>query len=341
MSTRHSKENLLALFAAASLVALAGCRQSGRVYGLDTLVVALESSPLHLDPRIGIDQNSWRVHHVVFNGLMKNGAIGDYVPDLAESVTSEDGAVWNVRLRPSVRFHDGRAVTSRDVVYTYQSLLAPSFLSSKKEPLRIIRSIEAPGPLDVVFRLERPYASFPLQLLFGIVPEGTSAEEGERAPIGTGPYRFVSYHADDRVTFERFDGYFGEKAKLEKLVYKIVSPSSTTACRPTSCRRSRRSRPSPSPKAPARPTSTSPSTSTIRWSGERTCVAPSPWLSTATPSRAAFGAIPSRRRIRSFLQGTGLARTTSRLSRGTSPRRGASSTPRAFPIREAAGLASP
>ncbi|HEV8269549.1 MAG TPA: ABC transporter substrate-binding protein, partial [Thermoanaerobaculia bacterium] len=140
MSTRHSKETVLA-FTAGVLLALAACRQSGRTYGLDTLVVALESSPLHLDPRIGIDQNSWRVHHVVFNGLMKNGAIGDYVPDLAESVTSEDGAVWKVRLRPGVKFHDGRVLGSRDVVYTYESLLAPSFVSSKKEPLRIIRSI--------------------------------------------------------------------------------------------------------------------------------------------------------------------------------------------------------
>ena len=191
--------------------------------------MAIESGPLHLDPRSGTDQNSWRVHHAVFNGLVKNGKPGEYLPDVAESYTTDDAVVWKFRLRDGVTFHDGRRLTSRDVVYTFESLLAPGFASGKKQGLSIVKEIKAPTPLDVEFHLKAPYASFPLQLLIGIVPDGTSARDADSRPIGTGPYRFVSYSPDDRVVFERFDGHFGEKAKLARLVYRIIPDATTRA----------------------------------------------------------------------------------------------------------------
>lgn len=192
-------------------------------------MVAIESSPLHFDPRVGTDQNSWRVHQAVYSGLVKNGAAGEYLPDLADSFSSPDGVTWRFHLREGVRFHDGRPLTSADVAYTFESLLAPGFLSGKKEPLRIVREIATPTPLDVEFRLRTPYASFPLQLLLGIVPKGTTTAEADAHPIGTGPFRFLSYRPDDRVDFERWDGYFGKRAKAARLVYRVVPDATTRA----------------------------------------------------------------------------------------------------------------
>src|SRR5262249_25378725 len=139
----------------------------------DTLVIAPESGPLHFDPRVGTDQASWRVHDVVFNGLVRKGERGEYLPDLAESWSDENATIWRFRLREGVRFQDGKPFTSADVVFTYRSLLASGFVSGKKEPLKIIREIVATSPRDVEFRLSSPYASFPLQLLLGILPQGT------------------------------------------------------------------------------------------------------------------------------------------------------------------------
>src|SRR5205823_7429902 len=90
-----SRRSLLAL-AAAPLAA--SCAKGGRLPPDDTLVVALESGPLHLDPRVGTDQASWRVQDVVYRGLVKKGAGGEFLPDLAESFTTDDARVWSVRL---------------------------------------------------------------------------------------------------------------------------------------------------------------------------------------------------------------------------------------------------
>lgn len=206
---------------------ISGCRGQTDRPARDTLVVALESAPLHFDPRVGTDQASWRVHDVVFNGLVKKGEGGLYLPDLAESFESKDGVVWNFKLRPGVKFQDGRNFGARDVVFTFRSVLDTGFVSSKKEPLKIIDSVEATGPLEVVFRLRTPYASFPLQLLLGILPDGTSTAEADARPIGTGPFRLTSYRSDERVTFERWEGCFSGPAKFAKLIYRIV-PDATT-----------------------------------------------------------------------------------------------------------------
>lgn len=192
----------------------------------ETLVVALETAPLHFDPRVLTDQASWRVADAVFNGLMKKGAAGEFVPDLAESLTTEDAVVWKARLRAGVAFHDGRPLTSADVAHTFRSLLADGFVSAKKKALEVIAEVATPSPLDVEFRLKAPYASFPLQLLLGIVPAGASVEEVDRHPVGTGPFRFVEYRPDDRVVFERAAPLPGAPRRL---VYRIVPDTTTRA----------------------------------------------------------------------------------------------------------------
>jgi peptide/nickel transport system substrate-binding protein len=181
------------------------------------------------DPRILTDQASWRVHDVVFNALLRKGDGGEFLPDLAEEMSSEEARVYRFRLRQGVKFHDGRPLTSADVLFTYKSLIDPAFVSSKKEPLRNVDSIAAPGPYEVVFRLREPNASFPVQLLMGILPAGTTAEDARYRPVGTGPYRLREFLPDDRIVFERFDAYFGEKARLAHLVYRIVPDATTRA----------------------------------------------------------------------------------------------------------------
>lgn len=189
----------------------------------------MESGPLSLDPRVGVDLSSWRVHQAVYNALVKNGPGGEFRPDLAESWSTEEARVWRFRLRPGVRFHDGRALTSADVAFTYRSLLDPAFESGKKKGLEDLESIETPGPLEIVFRLKAPNASFPLQLLFGILPDGTTREAAATAPIGTGPWRLTAFRPDDRVDFARFDGYFDGPALLPRLVYRVVPDATTRA----------------------------------------------------------------------------------------------------------------
>jgi peptide/nickel transport system substrate-binding protein len=219
---RPTRRELLALAAAPFASA---CARGGAPHRDDTLIVALESGPLHLDPRVGTDQASWRVHDVVFSGLVKKGERGEFLPDVAESLTTDDARVWRVKLRDGIRFHDGRPLAAADVAYTFQSLLSKDFVSSKKEPLRVIEKIEVVSTGALAFHLGAPYASFPLQLLLGILPEGTSSAEADARPVGSGPYRFVELRPDDRVVFEAADA----RARTKRLVYRVVPDATTRA----------------------------------------------------------------------------------------------------------------
>jgi peptide/nickel transport system substrate-binding protein len=224
---RRARSPLFAALAACGIAVLAAaaCRKD-QDHSKDSLFVAIESSPLHFDPRVGTDQASWRTHDVLYDALLKKGTGGEFLPDLAESWSTDDAVTWRFRLRSGVRFHDGRPCEAEDVAFTYESLLADGFASGKKEPLRIIESIETPSPLDVVFRLRQPYASFPLQLLLGILPRGTTADD---SPVGTGPWKFIESRADDRVVFTRFPGAVGGDAKLSRLVMRVVPDATTRA----------------------------------------------------------------------------------------------------------------
>lgn len=224
MSTRDSSV-CLALIA---FLLPAACRRSAAPPS-DTLVVAIESSPISFDPRVGTDAASWRTHDVLYNALLRKGSGGEYLPDLAEKCASDDAVLWSCTLRDGVLFHDGRPLTSADVAYTYRSLLAPGLVTSKREPLRVIREIATPSPREVTFRLAEPYASFPLQLLLGILPEGTTPEQAREHPVGTGPFRLEQLHPDDRVVLARFDRHFAGPAKMPKLVYRIVPDATTRA----------------------------------------------------------------------------------------------------------------
>lgn len=224
-STRNSS---LCLLAALAALLPAACRRPAAA-GRDALVVAIEASPISFDPRVGTDSASWRAHDVLYDGLMRKGASGDYLPGLAESCTTDDAVLWRCRLRDGLFFHDGRPVTSADVAFTYRSLLATGLATSKREPLKVIREIRTPTARDVEFRLEEPYASFPLQLLLGIIPDGTTPEEAKEHPVGTGPYRLVEFRADDRLVFSRFDRYFERPARTGTLVFRVVPDSTTRA----------------------------------------------------------------------------------------------------------------
>jgi peptide/nickel transport system substrate-binding protein len=227
---RRARTPLFAAAAACGIAAFvaAACRKD-QDHSKDSLFVAIESSPLHFDPRVGTDQASWRTHDVLYDSLLKKGTGGEFLPDLAENWSTDDAVTWRFRLRSGVRFHDGRPCEAEDVAYTYESLLADGFASGKKEPLRIIDSIETPSPRDVVFRLKQPYASFPLQLLLGILPRGTTSEQADASPVGTGPWKFVESRADDRVVFTRLPGAVGGDAKLSRLVMRVVPDATTRA----------------------------------------------------------------------------------------------------------------
>ncbi|MBI4266313.1 MAG: ABC transporter substrate-binding protein [Acidobacteria bacterium] len=184
----------------------------------------IRASPVNFDPRIGTDENSQRVHQLVYDHLL---AIDDRLrvvagpPALAASMDNPDPLTYIVRLRPGVRFHDGHELTATDVVYTFGSFLDPEFISARKGAYATVKSVKALDDYTVEFKLKEPFGSFPIQLVMHVVPDG-AGESLRTFPIGTGPYRFVRYVVDDQVELTAFEGYWDGLPQNAGVTLRIV-----------------------------------------------------------------------------------------------------------------------
>ena len=197
----------------------------------NTLVMIIESSPTNLDPRVGLDAQSERIDSLIFDDLLSRGDDLNVAPGLAESWDIPDPLTYVFHLHHGVKFHDGRPLTSRDVKWTFDSLLQGKIRSTKTANYRFVDHIDAVDDYTVVFHLKEPEAPFLWNIsdgAIGIVPDG-SGNEMTRNPIGSGPFKFVSAETDREVVIERNDGYWGEKVKLARVRFAIVPDATTQA----------------------------------------------------------------------------------------------------------------
>lgn len=186
----------------------------------DHIVAAMTNSAVNLDPRVGADEASQKAHQLLYNTLVRIDDNLRIVPHLAESLEHPDPLTYVVKLRRGVQFHNGRELTAEDVAYTFRSLLDPTF-RGRTGAYKLVKSVDIVDPYTVAFNLKSPFASFPINMVMGIVQAG-SGPANARAPIGTGPYRLASFKADDRMVLTRFDGYFEGSAKNPGIVLKVV-----------------------------------------------------------------------------------------------------------------------
>ncbi len=201
------------------LVLLAGCDAAPAPSRVITLAVL--SSPNSLDPRIGSDETSQRVHQLVYDNLLALDEQLKVTGGLAEKWEQADPLTYIVYLRKGVRFHDGHELTADDVVYTFGCFIDPSFVSPRKGAYRTLDRVEAIDSYTVRFVLKEPFGSFPIQLVMPVVPNGAGPELRDH-PIGTGPYKFVSFAVDDRVALTAFPEYFRGAPANDGVVLKVV-----------------------------------------------------------------------------------------------------------------------
>jgi peptide/nickel transport system substrate-binding protein len=196
-----------------------------------TLVMAIESSPTNLDPRVGLDGQSERIDNLIFDDLLSRGEDLNVAPGLAERWEIPDPLTYVFHLHQGAKFHDGRAVTSRDVKWTFDSLLQGKVRSTKATNYRFVDRIEAPDDWTVIFHMREVDAPLLWNLsdgAVGIVPYG-SGDEMTRHPIGSGPFKFVSAETDKEVVLERNPDYWGDKPQLERVRFAVVPDETTRA----------------------------------------------------------------------------------------------------------------
>ncbi|MGE5220556.1 MAG: ABC transporter substrate-binding protein [Chloroflexota bacterium] len=183
--------------------------------GLDTLHPYAHSS----SPQYGIWNN-------MIEPLVEvNYAKRDYYGVLAESWKFE-GNRWVFKLRKNVRFHNGAPFTAQDVIYSINRIKNDRE-SLQKDNFRDLTEMQALDDHTVAFITEAPNAVFldRLQNRFILGKAGMEVqggELGERKPVGTGPYRFVSWQRDGNLVMTRNDDYWGSKAAIKEIVTRRV-----------------------------------------------------------------------------------------------------------------------
>ena len=225
------KKRLFALMLAMSLVgtALAGCAGGSKTEKPGTpdnepvakelnigIAQDLDDS---LDPHKNVAAGTREIMFNVFEGLMKPTSAGDQVPAAAESYTvSEDHLTYTFKLREGIKFHNGQPVTPNDVLYSYNRCMEDNAEIQVKVPANIETIYINEG--DICFQLSEPSNEFLSYLTIAIIPADYTQQDTK--PVGTGPFKFVSHPAQESVVMERFEDYWGEPAKLDKVTFKII-----------------------------------------------------------------------------------------------------------------------
>lgn len=222
------------LLAMALGVSLAGCASSGGNGSQadnepKTVRINISADPDSLDPWQSSATDTEAIFHNVFEGLCLYDTAGNIIPGLAESWDiSEDGKTYTFHLRQDVTFHNGKKLTSADVLYSYNKLTGLGGEEALTGKFEMIKSLEAPDEYTFVAHLSAPSAAFLSLAIVAVLPEGY--EEQATKPVGTGPFRFAEYTPSQRIVLEKNEDYYdkgegdapGRMAKVDRVEIYIM-----------------------------------------------------------------------------------------------------------------------
>jgi peptide/nickel transport system substrate-binding protein len=226
-----------ALIAALLLAAPAGAQKQGgilRMYSIDSpasMSILEESTVFAEGPMMGVFNNL-----IMFDQHVKQNSLASIVPDLATSWSwNEDGTELTLPLRRGVKWHDGKPFTAQDVKCTWDLLMDTASeklrVNPRKAAWRNLEGVSTNGDYEVTFHLKRPQPAFPMLLADGfsaIYPCHVPPRDMRQHPIGTGPFKFVEFKPNERITVARNADYWKQdRPYLDGIEYTIIKNIST------------------------------------------------------------------------------------------------------------------
>lgn len=193
------------------------------------LKIGLAAEPSAMDPHFhNLTPNSALLSHI-FERLVETAPDNKLIPGLAESWKTVSDTVWEFKLRPNVKWHDGSPFTADDVIFTFER--APNVPNSPSSFAAAVKgkTIKKIDDLTIQISTEAPHPLTPNDLSNLLIiskknGEGAKTEDynSGKAAIGTGAYKLVTFVPGDRIEMARNDAYWGSKPAWEKLQFKPI-----------------------------------------------------------------------------------------------------------------------
>ena len=225
------KASIAAATAALSVLAAIAGDAAMRGAGAQSLTMAVGAPVTSLDPHYHQLSPNNAVADMIFDKLVNTDGQARLVPGLATEWRAVEPNLWEFKLRPGVRFHNGQEFTADDVAFTFARVPnVPNSPSSFAIYTRPIREVQVVDPQTIRLRTEGPYPLMPMDLsnvriLDRQTHEGAATEDfnSGKVAIGTGPWRVVTHRNGDRIEFERNDAYWGDKPAFARVTYRMIT----------------------------------------------------------------------------------------------------------------------
>jgi peptide/nickel transport system substrate-binding protein len=204
-----------------------------------TLTFALHFAPVTkwLDPGDGESViTAFLLYYAMHDAMLKPLPGQPVAPSLAESYTAaKDGLSIDLTLRPAVKFHDGTPITAEDVKFSYDRYKGAASNVFKAN----VKEVVTPAPNRVRFVFREPWPDF--LAFYGtlagtagwVVPKKYIERVGDdgfrKAPIGAGPYKFVSFNPGTELVLEAFEGYWRKTPSIKRIVFKVLPDETSRA----------------------------------------------------------------------------------------------------------------
>ncbi|WP_246943075.1 glutathione ABC transporter substrate-binding protein [Bacillus pinisoli] len=200
------------------------------------LVFVISQDAPTLDPHGMNDTATTNATSQMFERLTDYAEDGSVIPMLATEFSPVDETTWEFKLREGVKFHDGTDFTAEAVKLSLERLIDPEFASPRAVVLNMITEVVIVDDYTVHIKTKFPFAPLPAHLAHNagsiIAPSALEEEKNggtkvDQNPVGTGPFKFVSWSPGAEINFEKFADYWGEGAKVDTLKFVTVPEQAT------------------------------------------------------------------------------------------------------------------
>lgn len=204
---------------------------------IDSFTWAVYAEPPTLDYTVAFDYPQNTILSNVCESLMRWTPGLTTEPGLARKASNPDPTTWVYDLRLGVRFHDGKEMTADDVVFSLGRQMNPDNAAAWAQVFQNVASVEKTGPLQVTVKLKKADSQFPqyMATAAGVVASKAGVEAAGRdygtsgGLACTGPFELGTWNKGQSIELDRFDGYWGTKAKSGTVVFRFLTdPSART-----------------------------------------------------------------------------------------------------------------